>query len=149
MGEGAGPAPGSAGPGGNGSGGMEDLFRAMGGGPGSGPAAGTGTPGGNNFGDLFSSLANNPELAGMMAGMMGGAGGMGMPGGSMGANSMMANLLHMMQSMNQPDENVQLLMALKPHLSPERRGKVDEAIQMMRMMHMLRSLSGPKSEGER
>ena len=67
----------------------------------------------------------------------------------MGANSMMANLLHMMQSMNQPDETVQLLMALKPHLSPERRGKVDEAIQMMRMMHMLRSLSGPKSEGER
>ena len=117
--------------------GMEDFLRSMGASSGQGPSGGGVPPAGGDMGNLFSNLSADPNFANMMASMMGG----------MGGNPMMGNLMNLMQSMNQPDENVQLLMALKPHLSPERRGKVDEAIQMMRMMHMLRSLSGPKSEG--
>ena len=142
--------------------GMEEFLRSMGASSGQRPSGGGMPPAGGDMGNLFSNLAADPNFANMMASMMGGMGGnpmgnlgnlgglgtmMGASSGAMGGNPMMGNLMNLMQSMNQPDENVQLLMALKPHLSPERRGKVDEAIQMMRMMHMLRSLSGPKSEG--
>lgn len=39
--------------------------------------------------------------------------------------------------MNRPDPRCDFLMSLKPLLNEDRRGKVDEAVQMLRMMTML------------
>lgn len=39
--------------------------------------------------------------------------------------------------MNKPDKNTQLLMALKPHLRPENRQKVDSAMKLMKILSML------------
>ncbi|MCL2634189.1 MAG: hypothetical protein FWD34_06735 [Oscillospiraceae bacterium] len=39
--------------------------------------------------------------------------------------------------MSRPDENTALLVALKPHLSPEKRHKVDTALKLSRMMSLL------------
>ena len=38
-------------------------------------------------------------------------------------------------SQMQADENIQLLQALKPHLSPERAGRADKAMKMLRLYH--------------
>lgn len=43
----------------------------------------------------------------------------------------------MLSSMNKPDKNTQLLMALKPHLRPENRSKVDSALKLMKIMSIL------------
>ena len=39
--------------------------------------------------------------------------------------------------MNKPDKNTQLLLALKPHLRPENREKVDSALKLMKIMSLL------------
>ncbi len=39
--------------------------------------------------------------------------------------------------MNKPDKNTQLLLALKPHLRPENRQKVDNAMKLMKILNML------------
>lgn len=59
----------------------------------------------------------------------GGAGG-GMP--DLGSIGKLAGVLG---TMNQPDKNIDLLQALKPHFSPERAGKIDGAVRLMRLMH--------------
>ena len=43
----------------------------------------------------------------------------------------------MLSSMNKPDKNTQLLLALKPHLRPENRSKVDSALKLMKIMSIL------------
>lgn len=43
----------------------------------------------------------------------------------------------MLQSMNASDKNTQLLLALKPHLRPENRQKVDDALKLMKIMNLL------------
>lgn len=43
----------------------------------------------------------------------------------------------MLQSMNTSDKNTQLLLALKPHLRPENRQKVDNALKLMKIMNLL------------
>lgn len=43
----------------------------------------------------------------------------------------------MLSSMNKPDKNTELLMALKPHLRPENRNKVDHALKLMKLMSIL------------
>ncbi len=43
----------------------------------------------------------------------------------------------LLQNMNKPDKNTQLLMALKPHLRPENRSKVDSALRIMKIMSIL------------
>lgn len=44
----------------------------------------------------------------------------------------------MMSSLNSKnDKNTQLLLALKPHLRPENRAKVDNALKLMKMMSLL------------
>ena len=51
------------------------------------------------------------------------------------------NTLMMMQRaismMGQEDKNTELLRALKPHFSPERAKKVDDAIRMIQLMRLL------------
>lgn len=39
--------------------------------------------------------------------------------------------------MNKPDKNTQLLLALKPHLRPENRQKVDGALKLMKIINIL------------
>ena len=59
----------------------------------------------------------------------------GLPGGlDVGA---LAKLAQMMGSLNQRDENVELLLALKPHFGEKRRKKVDDAIRIMQLVKML------------
>ena len=43
----------------------------------------------------------------------------------------------MLQSMNASDKNTQLLLALKPHLRPENRQKVDNALKLMKIINIL------------
>ena len=43
----------------------------------------------------------------------------------------------MLQSMNASDKNTQLLLALKPHLRPENRQKVDNALRLLKIMNIL------------
>lgn len=42
-----------------------------------------------------------------------------------------------MLRMNQPDKNVDLLRALKPHFSPERSARVDNAIRLLQLFSLL------------
>lgn len=43
----------------------------------------------------------------------------------------------MLSSMNASDKNTQLLLALKPHLRPENRKKVDNALKLMKIINIL------------
>lgn len=43
----------------------------------------------------------------------------------------------MLSSMNASDKNTQLLLALKPHLRPENRQKVDNALKLMKIINIL------------
>ena len=52
----------------------------------------------------------------------------------------MGNMMKMMsvlKNQNQEDDNTRLLIALKPHLSEERRKKVDKAISMLKIVKLL------------
>lgn len=52
----------------------------------------------------------------------------------------MGNMMKMMQvlkNQNQDDDNTRLLIALKPHLSEERRKKVDKAISLLKIVKLL------------
>lgn len=51
--------------------------------------------------------------------------------------NMLAKAMQMMGSLNQHDQNVDLLLALKPHFGEKRRKKVDDAIRMMQLVKML------------
>lgn len=50
---------------------------------------------------------------------------------------MILKLSSIMASMNKKDNRSELIAALKPHLSPDRRKKADEAIQLLKLMDML------------
>ncbi len=43
----------------------------------------------------------------------------------------------MLSSMNASDKNTQLLLALKPHLRPENRQKVDNALKLIKIINIL------------
>jgi len=55
---------------------------------------------------------------------------------------MLLKISTLMSSMNKKDQRSDLIMALKPHLSPERRKKADDAVQMMKLMSLLPILQG-------
>lgn len=57
------------------------------------------------------------------------------PLGSFDLNSLL-KLQQVFSTMNVKDKNTELLLALKPHFSAERAGKVDKAISMMRLFSM-------------
>lgn len=50
---------------------------------------------------------------------------------------MVLKLGEVFAQMNKPDKNTQLLLALKPHLRPENRQKVDNAMKLMKILGML------------
>ena len=43
----------------------------------------------------------------------------------------------LMSQMNKQDDSTRLLIALKPHLKPENRQKVDSAMKLMKIMNIL------------
>ena len=51
--------------------------------------------------------------------------------------SAVAGLLGMLHSLNQEDDSVRLLRALKPLLSSGRRERVEQAVKMLRLMNLL------------
>ena len=46
-------------------------------------------------------------------------------------------VMSMLKNQNQEDDNTRLLIALKPHLSEERRKKVDKAISLLKIVKLL------------
>lgn len=102
-----------------------------------------------NFDDIGSILSSLSEeemvnLSDMAQQFMGGDGGNGNseaaadPFGGIDPQ-MIARLLELMPLLQSKgdDERTRLIAALKPLLSPQRRKKADEAIQLMRLMDML------------
>ena len=51
--------------------------------------------------------------------------------------NMIMKLQQMMGQFNSHDKNTDLIMALKPHLKPERQSKADDAIKIMRLISLL------------
>lgn len=52
----------------------------------------------------------------------------------------LAKIAGVLSSMNTHDQNVDLLLALKPHFGEKRRKKVDDAIRVMQLVRMLPQL---------
>jgi len=50
---------------------------------------------------------------------------------------MLLKMGELLSKMSEPDKNTELLLALKPHLSPEKQGKIDAAVKLSRMMSLL------------
>lgn len=78
-----------------------------------------------------------------MLGNLGGLGGLGDLGGlnigpkEIGMIMKFKSAFEKLNSEGNSNNNTQLIEALKPHLSPERRSRADDAMQMMKMMDML------------
>lgn len=53
---------------------------------------------------------------------------------------MIMKISKMMSAMSESDKRSDLLLALKPHLSPDRQKRTDEAIQMLKLLKILPSL---------
>ncbi len=51
--------------------------------------------------------------------------------------AMLLRLSSLMASMNKKDNRSDLIAALKPHLSPDRRKKADEAMQLLKLLDIL------------
>lgn len=51
--------------------------------------------------------------------------------------SNMMKMINVLKSNNQDDNNTKLLLALKPHLSVDRRKKVDKAISILKIIKIL------------
>lgn len=52
----------------------------------------------------------------------------------------LSRVAQMMGSLNTRDQNVELLLALKPHFGEKRRKKVDDAIRIMQLIRLLPAL---------
>ena len=127
AGSGAPPAGGNAGGGFDPSAFASLLQNLQGGGnAGAAPSAGGGAGGGFDPAAL-------PSILGMLGG--GGQNAGGGAGGGMPDLGSIGKLAGVLGTMNQPDKNIDLLQALKPHFSPERAGKIDGAVRLMRLMH--------------
>lgn len=78
-----------------------------------------------------------------LSGLIGGSGDSGGSGGfnigpsEIGMIMKIKSAFEKLNNNNTTNNNTQLIEALKPHLSPARRSRADEALQMMRMMDML------------
>ena len=119
------------------------------------PAAST-APVGQNLPDP----AQLMSMAGMLSRMMNGgnAGQEGGSGGSSGGTGgidpgALLRMGELMQRMNEENSDTRLLQALRPHLHGERAGRIDEAMNILRMMSILPALQqggffgGPRPGG--
>ena len=50
---------------------------------------------------------------------------------------MIMKIQQALSAYNQDDKNTVLLKSLKPHLRPERQGRVDEALKLMKLVSLL------------
>lgn len=55
--------------------------------------------------------------------------------GAQGADAL-AKLAALLQQCSRPDQNEQLLLALRPHFSPQRAGRIDDAIRIMQLCRL-------------
>ena len=78
--------------------------------------------------------ANQPQNTGGAMPFSQSAGGQSAPQIDMNTIMMMQRA---MSAMGQEDKNTELLRALKPHFSPERAKKVDDAIKLMQLIRFL------------
>jgi len=62
--------------------------------------------------------------------------------------ALLARISSLMGAMNQRDSRSDLILAMKPHLSPSRRKRADEAVQMMRLFELLPMLQKTMSEND-
>ncbi len=53
---------------------------------------------------------------------------------------MLLKIGEMMNSMQNPDENTALLLALRPHLKAERQERVDRAVKILKLLHVYSTL---------
>lgn len=60
--------------------------------------------------------------------------------------SAIAKMAPLMAGLNKEDENTALLKALRPYLHGDREKRLDDAIQMMKMMKLLPLLQGKVSD---
>ena len=88
------------------------------------------------LGDISSTLQQNEQSGsgGSGSALNRGAKQQSMPQIDMNTLMMMQRAISMM---GQEDKNTELLRALKPHFSPERAKKVDDAIKIMQMMRLM------------
>lgn len=98
------------------------------------PPAGGGQSGGQGGGidpNAIASILQNFQNAGN-----GGANGTAQSGtGAMPDLGAISKLSSILNSFNQSDKNVELLRALKPHFSPARASKIDDAVRIMQLIH--------------
>lgn len=90
--------------------------------------------------DMMSMLGGSngemPDLSALLGGNSGNTNGAASPPEDSGPAfnpEMLFTLQKVMGSMKQDDDNTRLLRALKPHFKEERRAKVDQAIQFLRL----------------
>lgn len=89
------------------------------------------------------SVLADPQALGQLQGLLQSLGGEkeppapAAPGLSPQALSLVARLGPVLSQMNQEDDATRLLLALRPLLSPARQGKVDQAIELLRMLRAL------------
>lgn len=83
--------------------------------------------------------ANGVDLAGLLAGLSGGDKATSSPLPAAGGFdlSMLARLAPMLSSLRAEDENTALLKALRPYLHGDREKRLDDAIQILKMMRFL------------
>lgn len=82
---------------------------------------------------------NGVDLAGLLAGLSGGdkAASSPLPAAGGFDLSMLARLAPMLSSLRAEDENTALLKALRPYLHGDREKRLDDAIQILKMMRFL------------
>ncbi len=58
------------------------------------------------------------------------------PRSSTGAMDTLSKLSELLQSCSQPDKNEELLRTLRPHFSPQRASRIDDAIRIMQLCRL-------------
>lgn len=94
------------------------------------PPAGNQWTGRRYRSNAIASILQNFQNAGN-----GGAGGAASGTGATPDLGAISKLTGILNSFNQSDKNVELLRALKPHFSPARASKIDDAVRIMQLIH--------------
>lgn len=94
--------------------------------------------GGSNSFSQDEETQQEPQQTQQQGGMFGGI-----------SPAMLQKISSLMGKMNQKDSRSDLIYALKPHLSPAKRKRADEAVQLMRMMELLPTLQQAMQDDEK
>ena len=82
----------------------------------------------------FRAMDGSLDLSAALPYLLGGLGGGSAPSGDPAALKLLGGVV---QKLNQPDKNVDLLRALKPHFAPERAARVDNAVRLLQLFSLL------------